>query len=109
LPEAGIAAADARALLGPGPLVGRSVHSPAAVDEAAAGGADFVVLGPLFPTPTHPTSSGLGLDLLATVAAGSSIPVLAIGGIDRERARLCLAAGAAGYAAIRLFQEEGGR
>jgi thiamine-phosphate pyrophosphorylase len=109
LPEVGLAVGDARALLGPGPLVGRSVHSLPGIDEAAAGGADFVLLGPIFPTPTHPASRGLGIELLAAGAARSPIPVLAIGGVDRERAERCLAAGAAGYAAIRLFQTGGDR
>jgi thiamine-phosphate diphosphorylase len=105
LPEAGLGVADARELLGPGPLIGRSVHSLDGARQAAADGADFVLLGPIFPTPTHPGSAGLGLKLLAEDSATSAAAVLAIGGIDRERGRLCLAAGAAGYAAIRLFQE----
>jgi thiamine monophosphate synthase len=67
-----------------------------------------VLLGPIFPTPTHPDSPGLGLELLARAASASAIPVLAIGGVDRERAARCLEAGAAGYAAIRLFQAGGG-
>lgn len=104
LPEAGLAVADARALLGPGPLVGRSVHSPEGAAAAAAAGADFLLLGPVFATPTHPDEPGLGLPLLARVATASPVPVLAIGGVDRERAELCLVAGAAGYAAVRLFQ-----
>jgi thiamine-phosphate pyrophosphorylase len=108
LPEAGLGVADARTLLGPGPLVGRSAHSLEGVGAAAADGADFVLLGPIFPTPTHPGSPGLGLEMLAHAAAASPIPVLAIGGVDREGARLCLEAGAAGYAAIRLFQAGGG-
>jgi thiamine-phosphate pyrophosphorylase len=108
LPEAGLAAAEARALLGPGPLVGRSVHSLAGIDAAAAGGADFVLLGPIFATPTHPAARVLGLDLLAAGAARSPIPVLAIGGVDSERVARCLAAGAAGFAAIRLFQAGSG-
>jgi thiamine-phosphate pyrophosphorylase len=108
LPEAGLGVAAARELLGPGPLVGRSVHSLEAAGAAAAEGADFVLLGPIFPTPTHPDSPGLGLELLARAASASAIPVLAIGGVDRERAARCLEAGAAGYAAIRLFQAGGG-
>ena len=106
LPEAGLGVADARTLLGPGPLVGRSVHSPQGALAAAAAGADFLLLGPVFATPTHPGAAGLGLPLLARVAAASPAPVLAIGGVDRDKAELCLEAGAAGYAAVRLFQPE---
>jgi thiamine-phosphate diphosphorylase len=106
LPEADITVAGARALLGPQRLVGRSVHSLAAAATAAAEGADFVLFGPVFPTPTHPGSAGLGLAALGEVVRAVAIAVLAIGGIDEARGADCLAAGGAGYAAIRLFSDE---
>src|SRR5258708_37524428 len=106
LPEADISVAGARALLGPERLVGRSVHSLAAASTAAAEGADFILFGPVFPTPTHPGTAGLGLAALGGVVGAVTIPVLAIGGVDEERGGDCLAAGAAGYAAIRLFSGE---
>ena len=103
LPEADIGVRDARRLLGADRLLGRSVHSPAAAFEAGADGADFVLFGPIFETPTHP-GSGVGLAALAEVVrAVGELPVIAIGGIDRGRGAACLEAGAAGYAAIRLF------
>jgi len=105
LPEADIPVSGARSLLGPDRLVGRSVHSLAAASLAVAEGADFVVFGPVFPTPTHPGMPGLGLAALGEVARAVAIPVLAIGGVDATRSAECLAAGAAGYAAIRHFQE----
>ena len=104
LPEADIAVSAARELVGPDRLLGRSVHSLAAASLAAAEGADFVVFGPVYATPSHPGSEGLGVKALAEVVEALDIPVLAIGGVDRERAAECLAAGAGGYAAIRLFQ-----
>ncbi len=103
LPEDDLPPGAARRLLGPSRLVGRSVHSLQAAVEAEAGGADYVIFGPVFETPTHPGRSGLGLDRLAAVAAEIRIPVLAIGGVDSGRAAACLAAGAAGFAAIRAF------
>jgi thiamine-phosphate pyrophosphorylase len=106
LPEADITVAGARSLLGPDRLVGRSVHSRASALAAAAEGADFVLVGPVFPTPTHPGAPGLGLDALGVLARAVRIPVLAIGGVDAARAAECLAVGAAGYAAIRLFAGE---
>jgi thiamine-phosphate diphosphorylase len=106
LPEADIAVAAARTLLGPEWLLGRSVHSLAAAARAAADGADFVIFGPIYATPSHPGSEGFGLEALANVVKALAIPVLAIGGVDRERAEACLAAGAGGYAAVRLFQGE---
>jgi thiamine-phosphate diphosphorylase len=109
LPEADISVAGARSLLGSDRLVGRSVHSLAAASEAAAEGAEFVLFGPVFPTSTHPGAPGLGLPALGEVARAVAIPVLAIGGVDAARGADCLAAGAAGYAAIRLFAEEPAR
>jgi thiamine-phosphate diphosphorylase len=106
LPEADIPVSAARSLLGPDRLVGRSVHSLAAASLAVAEGADFVVFGPVFPTPTHPGMPGLGLAALGEVARAVAVPVLAIGGVDDARSAECLAAGAAGYAAIRHFQED---
>ena len=104
LPEDDITVARARSLLGPDRLVGRSVHSLASASRAAAEGADFIVFGPVFPTPTHPGSPGLGLAALGEVVRTVAIPVLAIGGVYGARSAECLAAGAAGYAAIRQFQ-----
>ena len=105
LPEADIPVAGARSLLGPDRLVGRSVHSLAAASVAEAEGADFVVFGPVFPTPSHPGELGFGLLALAEVASAVAVPVLAIGGVDVRRGAECLAAGAAGYAAIRHFRD----
>jgi thiamine-phosphate pyrophosphorylase len=103
LPEADIPVAAARSLLGADRLLGRSVHSLASAALAEADGADFVIFGPVFPTPTHPGAPGLGLQALAEVAHAVAIPVLAIGGVDAARGAACLAAGAAGHAAIRQF------
>ena len=106
LPEADIPVEAARSLLGTDRLLGRSVHSIAAASVAEAEGADFVIFGPVFPTPTHPGAPGLGLRALAEVARAVAIPVLAIGGVNAARAADCLAAGAAGHAAIRQFRDE---
>jgi thiamine-phosphate pyrophosphorylase len=106
LPEADIPVAGARSLLGPDRLIGRSVHSLAAASAAAADGADFVVFGPVFSTPSHPGELGFGLLALAEVASAVAVPVLAIGGVDVRRGADCVAAGAAGYAAIRQFSDK---
>src|SRR4029077_3549427 len=103
LPERDISAHDARALLRRG-LVGRSVHSIESAQRAHLEGADFVIFGPVWESSSHPGVSPAGLDALARVASVVRIPVLAIGGVTEARICECLAAGAAGYAAIRLFQ-----
>jgi thiamine-phosphate pyrophosphorylase len=82
--------------------IGRSVHG---VDEAAAAvaeGADFLLVGNVYETPTHPGRPAAGLDLVRAAAALGR-PVIAIGGIDAERAREARAAGAYGVAAIRAL------
>lgn len=102
LPERDLPVAAARHLL-PDGLIGRSVHSLASARLAEEEGADYVLLGSIFPTPSHAGREPLGLRVLAEVAGALRIPVLAIGGIDAGRARECADAGAAGFAAIRYF------
>jgi thiamine-phosphate pyrophosphorylase len=104
LPERDLAVAAARRLVGPGRLVGRSTHSVAAAREAEEQGADYVVFGPVFESASHPGQRPAGLAALRTVAAAVAIPVLAIGGVDAERAAACREAGAAGFAAIGYFK-----
>jgi thiamine-phosphate pyrophosphorylase len=102
LPEDGLPVTAARRLL-PRALLGRSVHSLEAALEAEAEHADYVVFGPVYPTPSHLGRPALGLEALRRVASATSIPVLAIGGVDRARLAECLHAGAGGAAAIRMF------
>ncbi|HET6203844.1 MAG TPA: thiamine phosphate synthase [Planctomycetota bacterium] len=96
------AAASARLLLGRGGLVGVSVHS---VEEARrTGGADFAIFGPVFATPSK---EGIlpprGLEGLRRAVEESAVPIVAIGGLDPDRARACARAGAAGIACIRAI------
>jgi thiamine-phosphate pyrophosphorylase len=103
LPESDIGAADARTLLGRR-LVGRSVHSIAAAQQAERDGADFVIFGPVWESPSHPSSPPTGVAALELVSRSVRIRVLAIGGVTVERIAECHAAGAAGYAAIGMFK-----
>lgn len=87
-------------------LVGRSCHSLEAVLNAAAAGASYVFFGPVFATPSKAEHGApQGIAKLAEVCVRARVPVLAIGGITLENSGECLRAGAAGIAAIRLFQE----
>jgi thiamine-phosphate pyrophosphorylase len=87
-------------------LVGASVHSLEAAQEAESEGADYVIFGPIFATPSKDTfGAPQGLAKLREVCQRVAIPVLAIGGITVETASECLSAGASGIAAIRLFQD----
>jgi thiamine-phosphate pyrophosphorylase len=83
-------------------LIGRSVHSGA--EARVHVGADYLMFGAVFPSGPKP---GQGLAVLREVAATTAAPVLAIGGMTVARAAGCLAAGAAGVAAIGLFLPHG--
>jgi thiamine-phosphate pyrophosphorylase len=83
------------------PLIAVSCHSPEEVAQAAANQARFAVFAPVF---EKKDANPAGLAALKQ-ACQANIPVLALGGITLENAPLCLEAGAAGIAAIRLFQD----
>lgn len=95
---------DARRLLPPPFLVGRSVHT--VEDLELASGADYVIAGTVFLSVSKPGAAPaqlLGLDGLRNIVKASPMPVLAIGGITPDRIDAVLAAGADGIAAIGLF------
>ena len=96
----------ARRLAPPEFLVGVSCHSLEEARAAEAAGADYLLLGPIFPTPSKlQYGPPLGLATLREVTLQISIPVIALGGITADRVAACREHGAAGIAAIRLFQE----
>ena len=99
----------ARAILGPGPVIGRSSHSPAQADAAAAeSGVDYFCAGPVWTTPTKPGRPGTGLGLLAHVAREQpGRPWFAIGGISLDRLDEVLAAGATRVVVVRAITEAG--
>jgi len=101
LPTHGLPVAEARRLLGPNRLLGVSTHSPAEAPRAQAEGADFLVLGPIFDTPSkRPFGSPLGPGILRAARTEVAIPLFAIGGITAANAPEVLAAGADGVAVI---------
>ena len=90
------------------PVIGVSTHSAEEVAQAEAHGADFVVFGPVFEKDGQLNLRGLEQLREACHRPpidGTPMPVLALGGINLENAPQCFAAGAAGIAAIRLFQQ----
>jgi thiamine-phosphate diphosphorylase len=103
LPESDISVADARLLLGRR-LIGRSVHSLSAAQQAERDGADFIIFGPVWESASHPGAPAAGPVALELVARAVRIPVLAIGGVTEERIAEVRGAGAAGYAAIGMFR-----
>jgi thiamine-phosphate pyrophosphorylase len=97
----------ARRILGPGPLIGRSSHSP---DQSAAAAVeedvDYFCAGPVWTTPTKPGRPATGLSLLSHVASlGVSRPWFAIGGISLDRLDDVLAAGATRVVVVRAITD----
>jgi len=86
--------------------VGVSCHSLEEARAAEDAGASYVFFGPIFDTPSKKSyGPPQGIAKLAEVCAAVRIPVIAIGGVSEENAMDCVHAGAAGIAAIRMFQE----
>lgn len=87
-------------------LVAVSTHSLAQAQAAEKAGADFIVCGPVYDTPSkREFGAPLGLARFAEICRAVSIPVLALGGISLQNVREPLAHGAAGVAAISLFTD----
>lgn len=90
-----------RRVVGKHRLIGVSAHSVEDVQQAGDDGADYVILGPIFETPSkREFGEPLGLAVLADACRRSSVPVFAIGGITRERIESVRDAGAGGVAMI---------
>ncbi|MFC1935597.1 thiamine phosphate synthase [Chloroflexota bacterium] len=81
-------------------LIGRSVHSLQGAREAEDQGADFLLVGTIFPTGSKPETQTAGLQLLALVARSVNVPFLAIGGVNSSNVAQVIAQGAAGAAVI---------
>jgi thiamine-phosphate pyrophosphorylase len=94
--------AQARRVLGPTKLLGVSTHSVEDARQAMDEGADFIVFGPVYETPSKLAyGPPQGLQLLTVVTQAVTIPVLAIGGIEPSNVSQVLQAGAYGIALIR--------
>jgi len=96
--------AVAREILGPEAIVGRSVSTPTAAEEAEAAGADYLGVGAVYRTDSKddvdPENHGIGLDGLAAVVEATSLPVVGIGGVTTDNGSEVIAAGADGLAVI---------
>ena len=94
-----VSVSDARRMAGTMPL-GASAHAVADASTAAADGADWIVVGHVFETPSHPDEPARGLDLVRETTSAMTTPVIAIGGIKPQHVEALLDAGAHGVAAI---------
>jgi len=105
LPEKACSAAALRTFA-PGLIYGCSVHSALSLRIAEESGADYLLFGPVFDTPSkRQYGPPQGLDNLEALCQATSLPVFAVGGINPENAALCIAKGAYGIAGISIFQD----
>lgn len=95
-----------RAMLGPSALVGVTVYGKPGEEQAAeAAGADYLGIGPFFPSITKPQEPEMPLHLLDAVVHRTRLPVFAIGGITAERAAQLAHHGVAGVAVVSAIME----
>ncbi|MFL2626731.1 MAG: thiamine phosphate synthase [Dehalococcoidia bacterium] len=80
--------------------IGKSVHSLNSAINAEKSGVDYLIVGTIFPSDSHPGFPGSGVDLINKIASKVSIPVLGIGGITSENVDSVINNGAFGVAVI---------
>ncbi|HEY4011382.1 MAG TPA: thiamine phosphate synthase [Acidobacteriaceae bacterium] len=93
----------------PSPVISISCHTGGDVARSLENGVDIILFGPVFEKRVGEklVTEGVGLERLAEACTlAGPVPVLALGGVTAENASACLAAGASGIAAIRLFALE---
>ncbi len=100
LGEAALSPAHARRVLCADSLIGRSVHSVEGAMQAERDGADFLLVGTMFASSSHPGEEPSGTDLIARITSRCSIPIIGIGGINAGNAAQVMDAGATGVAVI---------
>ena len=92
---------EAREILGPEKIIGISTHNRAQFEAALATSADYIAIGPIFTTTSKENPDPVvGLELLRELRSLTDRPIVAIGGIDLERAAAVIAAGADSVAVI---------
>ena len=95
-----LAIADARPVLGPRPVVGRSNATLLEAEESRDAGADYIAVGAIFPSPSKDNTRPAGLETLRRVCESAETPVVAISGITESNVADVIAAGADAVAVI---------
>lgn len=88
-------------------MLGASCHSLVEVQYANRIGVDYITIGSLFPTPSHPGQGGIGLDQFSMLARSCDIPVYAVGGVKESMLDMIVDAGGFGIAGISEFWNQG--
>ncbi len=96
---------EVRELLGPGPLIGLSTHSPEQIDAVDASVVDYIGVGPIHETPTKPERPAVGLELIRYAAAHAPVPFFAIGGLNAGNLAEAIDAGARRACVLRAVAE----
>lgn len=93
-------------MLGPHALVGVTVYGGKREEEAAGrAGADYLSVGPFYPSPSKPEEPELQLHILDQVVHRAHVPVFAIGGINAERAKVLASRGVSGVAVVSAIMD----
>jgi len=100
LGEDGLPVSAARKTLGAGALIGRSVHSESTASQAEKDGADFLIVGTIYVSRSHPGQAPTGTDLMRRISRNCRLPLIGIGGITSENAPQVIEAGGSGVAVI---------
>jgi len=90
----------AKKIVPPSFIVGISATNAQEAKEAENGGADYLGVGDVFGTGSKPDAKTIGLDMLRQICAVTSIPCVAIGGVNKENVHIALESGAVGVAVI---------
>jgi len=88
-----------------GRLIGRSTHSLGQAQLAVNEGADYIAVGPVYPTPTKEGRAAVGTALVSRVAGIVDRPLVAVGGIDHDNAAAVVEAGAHAIAVVRAVYD----
>jgi thiamine-phosphate pyrophosphorylase len=88
-----------------GRLIGRSTHNLEQARAALDDGADYIAVGPVYPTPTKAGRPAVGTGLVSEVAAIADRPFVAVGGIDHDNAPAVVEAGARAIAVVRAVYD----
>ena len=105
LPENGTPVREARRLVGPEKLIGRSVHSVSGAVQAESDGADYLSAGTIFSTASHLKHTAQGVGFLHAVRRQVNLPILAIGGVTAQNVGEIMATGVSGAAVITAISE----
>ena len=97
--------AEARAIVGPDAIVGRSTHLMSELRLAHDEPVDYIGVGPVHPTPTKPGRPGIGLDLIATAAREARLPWFVTGGMNAQTIPEVQAAGAERVVVVRAITD----